>query len=253
MVPRKKIVPPVTPRIVQTNPRQRFLRFAMLLGAFLLVAWLSYDYGRTPAQTNGDTVTAQSTESKQRITELEQERDTLKQQVEELEQSLRQANRALGAAQTRSQVPAPAPKQIVKQAPPAPRKAPAAAPVASAPEPVDYTLLLNDIRIEQTESENAFRITFSVENAANNTDRVIGTIWIAVNGHSGKQPRRLSFNTLSSDNRTYVKMGFSQQQDITEVIVLPDNFRPKNILIEAKPYGEKYTGTSEKVIWSTDE
>jgi len=256
MVARKKIVPPVTPRIVQANPRQRFVRYVMLLCALLLVVWFSYDYGRTqaPATTSSDApVTAQSGELKQRITELEQERDTLKQQVTQLERSLGQANRALGAAQTLRQAPkqepTPAPKQVVTST----SETPVARPVANTPEPVDYTLLLNDIRLEQTESENVYRVTFSVENAANNDDRVIGSIWIAVNGLSGKAPKRLSFKSLSSDNRSYVKMGFSQQQYVTEEIRLPDNFRPKNILIEAKPYGEKYTGTSEKITWTTDE
>jgi len=46
-------------------------------------------------------------------------------------------------------------------------------------------------------------------------------------------------------------MGFDQQQDVMEDVVLPENFRPKNILIEAKPYGEKYTGTSTKITWLT--
>lgn len=247
MVPRKKIVPPVTPRIVQTNPRQRFIRNAMLLGIFLLVVWLSYDYGRNqaPAPASSDAPVTHSAESKQRITELEQERDTLRQQVAELEQSLMQANRAIGTAQARNKVPAQRP-------PPVRKTASVVTPVTSAQEPVEHTLLLNDIRLEQTESENVYRITFSVENAANNSDRVIGSIWIAVNGLVGKEPKRLSFKSLSSDNRTYVKMGFSQQQDVTEEISLPDNFRPKNILIEAKPYGEKYTGTSEKVTWDTN-
>ncbi len=254
MVARKKIVPPVTPRIVQANPRQRFVRYVMLLCALLLVGWFSYDYGRTRAPASGDApVTEQSGELKQRITELEQERDTLKQQVAQRERSLGQANRALGAAQTLRQAPkqepTPAPKQVVTST----SEAPVARPVANTPEPVDYTLLLNDIRLEQTESENVYRVTFSVENAANNDDRVIGSVWIAVNGFSGKEPKRLSFKTLSSDDRSYVKMGFSQQQDFTEEIRLPDTFRPKNILIEAKPYGEKYTGTSEKITWTTDE
>ena len=81
--------------------------------------------------------------------------------------------------------------------------------------------------------------------------RVTGTIWIAVNGFSDGEPRRLSFKRLSPDRRSYVKMGFDLQQDVAEDVVLPDNFLPKNVLIEAKPYGDLYTGAAVKFDWLT--
>ncbi len=244
---RQKIVPPVTPRIVQDPPGQRLFRYALLFFIFLLAVWFSYDYGRTRAPINGEAPVAQSRESEQRITELEQERDTLKQQVAELEQRMKKANQALKAAQARTQ----APQQAQSSQRAAPVLIPGSEPATIESEPADNTLRLENVRIEQTESENAFRIGFSVIHAGDSTGRVIGTIWIAINGFSGKTPRSLSFKTLSPGRRQYVKMGFDQQQEVMEEVVLPDDFRPKNILIEAKPYGNKYTGTSEKITWIT--
>jgi hypothetical protein len=250
MMARKKVVAPVTPRIVQAHPGQRPFRYVLLFCAFLLTVWFSYDYGRTHAPANGEAPLTQSRESKQGITEFEQERDTLKQQVAELEQSMEQANQALGAAQTRI--------QALQQAQSSPREVPAPEPATTLSEPAatlseaaDNTLKLENVRIVQTESENVFRIGFSVMREGDSTDRVTGTIWIAVNGFSGREPKRLSFKTLSPDRRLYVKMGFDLQQDVTEDVVLPEDFHPKNILIEAKPYGDKYTGTSEKFAWVT--
>jgi len=240
---RKKIVPPVTPRIVQPQPGQQFIRYVLLFFAFLLAVWFSYDYGRTKAPVSGETPVAQLHESEQRIEELEQERDELKQQVAEMEESMEQVNDAFRTAQSRT--------RALQQAQSSLREAPA--PEATAPvrisEAVDNSLKLENLRIEQTESNNVFRIGFSVLRSGDGSDRVIGTIWIAVNGFSGKNPRSLSFKTLSPDRRPYVKMGFDLQQDVMEDLVLPDDFRPKNILIEAKPYGEKYTATSEKIDW----
>jgi cell division protein FtsB len=243
MVARKKVVPPVTPKIVRTSPRQRFIQYGLLLLAFVLTAWFAYEAGKTRVPTDGKTLTTQPQASKQRITELEQERDSLRQQVAELEQSVRQVSQVLAGKRARNQ----ATKQTITTT----HKTPAPRPVTTLTESAGYTLGLENIRIEQTEAENVFRIAFSVINDANNNDRVTGTIWIAVNGFMDKQPVRLSFKRLSPDRRSYVKMGFNRQQDIMEEIVLPDNFRPKNILIEAKPYGEKYTGTSEKISWAT--
>jgi len=263
MIVRKKIVAPVTPRIVQPNSGQRFLRYVLLFCAFLLVTWFSYDYGRTQAPVNAGAPVAQYGESEQGIAGLEQERDTLRQQVAELQQNMKQTRQDLEAAQARIQSLQQASSS--QRDAPAPEPAPAAAPIravvpAAEPEPqpaavtfvsesVDNTLKLENVHIETTESPNVFRISFSV--MQNGSDRVTGTIWIAVNGFADGEPRRLSFKKLSPDRRSYVKMGFDLQQDVTEDVVLPDNFHPKNVLIEAKPYGDVNTGTSVKLDWDT--
>ena len=105
MITRKKVVPPLTPRIVQANPRQRITRYLLLFFAFLLTAWFSYDHGRSQTQVpvSSDTRIARPAELEHRIAELEQERDTLKQQVAELERSVKQVNKAFDAAQNRIQ------------------------------------------------------------------------------------------------------------------------------------------------------
>ena len=259
MLARKKIVPPVTPRIVQANSGQRFLRYALLFCALLLAAWFGYDYGRTQAPANSEAPVAQSGESEQGITELEQERDTLRLQVAELQQSMKQTHQDLVAAQARIQSlqqlessqreapePAPAPTSALQ-----PEPAPEPEPATSVSESADNTLKLENVHIEPTESENVFRIGFSVMQNGDSSGRVTGTIWIAVNGFSDGEPRRLSFKRLSPDRRSYVKMGFDLQQDVTEDVVLPENFHPKNVLIEAKPYGDSYTGTSVRIDWFT--
>ncbi len=247
MMARKKIIPPVTPRIVLARPGQQLFRYALLFFVFLLTVWFSYDYGRAQAPAGGEAPVAQAREAEQRITELEQERDTLQRQVAELEQRMKQVSRAQAAAQARIL----ALQQAESPQREAPTLLPEQEPATTRPEPVDNALKLENVRIEQTESENIFRIGFSLMHADDSTGRVVGTIWIAINGFSGKEPRRLSFKTLSPDRRLIVKMSFDQQQDVLEDVVLPADFRPKNILIEAKPYGNKYTGTSGKIDWVT--
>ena len=258
---RKKIVPPVTPRIVQARPGQHLFLYVLLFCAFLLTVWFSYDYGRTQAPANGEAPIAQDHESELRIRELEQERDTLKQQVAGLKQRIKQDNQAYERKQARTQAQQPVDAS--------PREVPAQveAPAATVSEPVDNTLdvdkpksvneqwqidatyntlELENLRIEQTESENVFRVSFSVLRTGDSTGRVIGTIWIAVNGFSGKEPRRLSFKTLSPDRRPYVKMGFDQQQDVTEDVVLPE-FVP--FLFHSESF---YAHTTSSIIGSTN-
>jgi len=151
---------------------------------------------------------------------------------------VQQADRTIMTAQAR--IRAQAPGQVLKQQPD-----------RTPPEITNNTLMLENVRIDETASANTFRIAFSVRHADDSDGRVTGTLWIAVNGFSQGVPTRLSFKTLSPDRRLVVKMGFDQQQDVEEDIVLPAGFRPKNVQIEVKPYGNRYTGTAKKVDWVT--
>ena len=264
MKARRKVVAPVTPRIVQTNPGRRFLQYALLSCAFLLAVWFSYDYGRMRAETDAEVPVAQSGDAERDVTGLEQERDTLRQQVAELQQSIKQARQDLKAAQTRIQSlqqaessareSAETPTTPAMATEPEPIPVSALAPVAetTASQSTDNTLALENLYVEATDSENRFRIGFSVMQNSDRSSRVTGTIWIAVNGFVHGEPRRLSFKKLSPDRRSYVKMGFDLQQDVIEDVVLPEDFHPKNVLIEAKPYGDTYTGTSVKFDWDTN-
>ena len=245
MIARTKVVAPVTPKIIRTSPRQRVIRYGLLFLAFVLTTWIAYETGQRQTPVDVVPLAAQTPASVQRIAELEKQRDSLKQQVAELEHSVKQVTQALADERVRHRVQA----RVATASPP--HTTPAPKPLARAAASAQPTLGLEGIHIGQTDSENVFRVAFSVINPASTTDRVTGTIWIAVNGFLDKKPVRLSFKRLSSDRRSYVKMGFNRKQDISEEILLPDGFRPKNIQIEAKPYGEKYTGAAQKISWTT--
>jgi hypothetical protein len=241
--------------------------YLLLAAAFLLSALVSYNLGKPDTPEEGTSAATYSREAIQYIKQLKQERDRLQQQVTELEQSVQQANRALGesqakiralqqAASARQEVAVAASKpepQAERQPEPQQENTTITAVAAPTPaastasDPADTTLALGDVRIEPTDADHVYRLSFSVSQAG--SGRVTGTIWIAVNGFTGRQPKRLSFKRLSSDQRSYVRMGFDRQQEVSEEVVLPDDFRPKNVLIEAKPYGDKYTGTSGKFDW----
>jgi hypothetical protein len=48
-------------------------------------------------------------------------------------------------------------------------------------------------------------------------------------------------------------MRFTGQQGVEGELTLPQNFEPKNIAIEAKPYDKKYRGASGKFDWTVDD
>ena len=248
MMVRRKVVPPVRPQIVRSSARGRVLRYGLLVAGFALSAWLGYQYGRGQAPAGVVTASAQG-ESAQRIEALELERKELKQQVAELERSVARANRALAAA--RAARPAPPVKPAKKAAPavkePAPKSVPA--PVDAAPPEASAAtaLVLEGIRVEPL-GGGVHRLAFAIHHG-DDSDRVVGTIWIAVDGLQDGKPRRLSLRTLSADQRPYVKMGFSERQKVVEELRLPPGFQPRNLLIEVKPYGDRYQAVSQKLPW----
>jgi hypothetical protein len=181
----------------------------------------------------------------QRIAQLEQERDRLKQHIAKLERAL-QASRK----------PVSNPEAIVRALAgkkPVPTEAPKVDTQAAIAERPSNELKLTDVQVEPTDSDNHFRFSFSIIHPGNEADQVVGTIWIAVNGLSDGKPTRLALNQVSSETHPYLDMRFRGQQDVDGELSLPPDFEPKNIAIEAKPYDKKYRGASVKFDWTAED
>ena len=241
----------VAPKVVvQASPPRRLLWVALSCVGVILAMWFSYDYGRSlHADMEKPASAAPDRDSEQRIAQLEQERDRLRQRIAKLEREL-QADRK----------PVRDPEDIVRalagNKPPPPATVPAEAPKVDPPTNVadgpSNELKLTDVELEPTDSDNHFRFRFSVIHPGNEKDQVVGTIWIAVNGLSNGKPVRLSLKQVSSETRPYLDMRFYGQQSVDGELTLPPDFEPKNIAIEAKPYDKKYRGASGKFDWTVD-
>jgi uncharacterized coiled-coil protein SlyX len=246
MAKRKVHVPKV---VVQTNPPNRRFLALLVFAAFLAITWLSYDLGRSQSQPGGIEI-ATDEQALQRIAELEKENAALQKQIDGLQRDVRKGREALETARSKMRGLEQAP---VAQTAAKPLQTPAAeTPVATTvPVPLDNRLVLQDVRVGRTADENRFRFSFTVLNAGDPDDQVVGTIWIAVNGMQNGNPRRLPLNEVSSSTRPFVKMDFRARQVVEGELRLPPAFTPKNISIEAKPYSKKYHEATDKVDWVT--
>ncbi len=255
MIAHRKVEPPVTPRIVRTTPRQRLARLAVLLAGALLLLWAAYQYGRASApDAPRRTAQAQTDDGgTQRNAELARENASLKARIAELEQGLSAARAALARARSTRGEPAarpgastpatsPAAGQVTKAAPKPPSPAPASKP---------FQLEITNVRIDPAAKPGHYDLALTVRDAADTNARLAGTLWIAIDGLSGKTPTRLSFRQLSGDKRGHVKLAFSGHQPVRERISLPAGFTPRRLILEAKPYGDKYSGDARAVDWPT--
>jgi hypothetical protein len=255
-MPYKTVIAPKV--VMQTSPAQRIVWIVLLIAAFLLAIWFSYDYGRMQ--------TGSSSRNGQLIAQLEQERDSMQDRIDQLELEIRSgqtdresetARAIVRALDGGGKTPAePAPTEAPQVDEPATEK-PAATqpgserpvdkkPAASAP---SNQLQLANVRIDASSGGTHFRFRFSVLLPGNDADQVVGTIWIAVNGMRNGKPVRLALNEVSSQQRPYLDMRFEGRQDVDAELTLPADFYPKNVAVEAKPYDKKFRGTSDKFDW----
>lgn len=233
------------PRVViQTNPPRRGLQWLVLLVVLLLVAWLAYRYGRSQVPPAG-VQRASSPQTQQRIEALEQERNSLKQQITALQREARQRGDALDQAGKRIRT-----LEQARTSPEADAQPPAAAPAPAAPARNDNRLRLQDVRLVRGDEANRFAYSFAVVHNGDPADQVVGTIWIAVNGQLHGKPTRLSLEKVSANSRPFVKMDFKERQEIKGELLLPEAFTAKNISIEAKPYSNKFKQSAQKIEWS---
>lgn len=237
---RRKTV--VAPKVVmQTSRRQQVLWTVLLVAGFLLAIWYSYDYGRRQAQTGTPVEIGQDRESAQHITALEEERKGLKTRVAELEKANQTRQQALETARARI--------RALEEAGAAQGGTPEVEQPAPVPQADDNGLQLSAVHIERTDSADRFRYSFSVLYTGADSDLVTGNIWIAVNGLSNGEPKRLQLNSVSANSRPYLKMSFKGQQDVEGEVMLPAAFIPRNITIEAKPFDKRYREATGKFDW----
>lgn len=238
--------------VVQTNPASRASLAVLLVTAAIVLAWLGYEIGRSQVTPVASGDSAVGEQAQAQIAALEKERDALKEKVAGLQRDVRLSRDALEVARkkVRSLERQPA-TEAEAVAPAMAAESPPAQATEAVSEPADNSLHLRDVRITRTEAEDRFRFSFSVVNRGSETDQVVGTIWIAVNGMLNGTPTRLPLDRVSASTRPFVKMDFRQRQEVEGELRLPPAFTPRNISIEAKPYSRKFTETSEKVDWVT--
>jgi hypothetical protein len=234
----------VAPKVVmQTSRAQQLLWFVLLLAAFLLAVWYSYDSGRRHAQSGDPQGVTRDSEAEQRITALAQERDKLKARVTELERANQTSRQALDTARARMRT---LEQTAAAQDTPPETEEPAAVSATG-----DNRLQLSNVRIAPGDSSEHFRFSFAVLYSGADSEPVTGNIWIAVNGLSNGEPTRLPLNKVSANRRPYLKMSVKGQQYIEEEVLLPAAFVPRNIMIEAKPFDKRYQEVTGKFDWVT--
>ncbi len=265
----------ITPRIVQPRPWRTALLLLLVLIGMGAAAYAGFEFGRRQVHVAENSPADHLSHLQERIAELEA------QNADRLSQARAQPS-PQSAEHPAEEEPAPTLTSDQSE-PPGEQTQPSAeeSNVASnTPEdtltdtteaasttPKDDTdddlqaqghnnaLEIQDFRLRPLGTSNAVRFSFAVAVVGGASGTVTGSIWIAIDGHSGGKSVRLRLNEASKDSADFVRMRFKQRQMVEGDFVLPEDFTPKKVVVEAKPLDEdKYKAAADSFDWnlSTD-
>ncbi len=243
----------VAPRIVQPSVWRYVLPMVSCLLITAAAAWFAYDAGRTSAGAAAlDACRAQSAGLRERVVQVEAERDDLRVRLVDLREGL---------------APEPEVGDRSMEPPDETTDEPVDGPIASSSDTVEATgdaregqsasarepeLSLEDVRLAASEPEGDHQLSFRVAKNLDDDEQVTGSIWIAVNGEADGEAKRLPFKELSAERANFVAMRFKREQLVNSVLTLPVGFSARNLVIEVNPAGDKYKPVSASIGWRSN-
>jgi hypothetical protein len=109
---------------------------------------------------------------------------------------------------------------------------------------------IREFRLERAGAKGVYRYRFAITRSDKGTDMATGSIFIAVDGVRGGQPKWLPLRDITEDKTEMVLMKFKQFQDVEGVIRLPDSFKPKKMIVEIKPNSDKLSPVKQRFAWT---
>lgn len=232
-----------TPKIVQPGSRQIYLWLvmALLLALALAVGWRSFDFGREHAGDELRDLRQTVSSQRQRIDELEQQRDTLQEQLAGMERSAqvdREATRGAREQLSRYQeerVQMEEELTFLRSM------------VSSKGE--REAIRIQRFTLESGGQSGLYRFSFTVTRAIANDSAAVGSIFFAVDGVQNGEPRLLPLREITEEKSEKLRMRFNNFQDVEGLIRLPDDFKPRRVIVEIKPNNKKLPEVKEHFDW----
>lgn len=112
-------------------------------------------------------------------------------------------------------------------------------------------LLLGAFRLGQQDGSEGVPCSFDVTLKGSRQELVTGSIWIAVDGRRNGKPVRLRLRDLTKERTTFVPMRFEDRQAVDVTFIVPDDFTPIRVVVEAKPLQtDDYKAVTQTFDWT---
>ena len=229
-----------TPRIIQ--PGERSMRpwlwglFLVALGAW---SWQVFQYGQQRAGAGVDRSGKAEERLRDRVAELEQERDTLRAAAARFERS-GQIDRA-AAEGVKSEV-----KALQEERAELKREVAFLKTLVSGSEGKE--LLLEDFRLTKG-AGRAYRFEVTLAKGAEDEATVVGQVILRVKGRTEGRPKTLGMEALTDGSRSNIGIRFKNFQKLKTDLQLPEGFEPAVIEVGVTTDGKAFKSFEQAFDW----
>lgn len=230
----------VTPRIVQPGEGSRPWLWILLLGALALWSWQVFEFGQQRAGYHSGERDEVEDELRERIVELEEERDRLRAEAARFERA-GQIDRA-AAQGVQSEVE-------TLQAERAELRREVAFLKSLVSNGSDSKLALDQQRLVAL-GEDLFRFEVTLSKRSNDADTVSGRVVLTVSGETDGQLKSLDLEALTGGKRSNIGIRFKNFQKLKTDLKLPKGFVPATIVVVVEPEGKTFKSFEQTYDWN---
>jgi predicted DNA-binding antitoxin AbrB/MazE fold protein len=219
-----------------------WLRIVLLLALAVGVGWYGYQMGGARL---GSALSVLKPDVKQKLKELEAERDELRRQLTMARQSAQMDQEAIKAI--KEQVKRFQDERLKMEE----ELAFLRGIVSTGPN--KKGLRIQNFKLEPGIEPQLYSYKFSVSQVINSGLTAKGKILVSVEGLQNGVTKTLTMSDLSEGKEQSIKMRFRYFQNVEGDLKLPEGFVPANLTIEVKPDNGKLKPVTETYEWSSEE
>jgi len=233
----------ITPRIVQPNEgRFRPWFWLLLLVGLGLWSWQVFEFGRQRGGVDVGSSDHVAPGLRERIAELEAERDRLRLAAERFERAA-QVDR-VAADDVKSEI-----KTLQDERAELKREV---AFLKSLVAGGDRKLVLSDHSLSSL-GERLYRFEVTLAKRTDDQAMVSGEVLISVKGVAEGEQRTLDMGSLTEGRRTKIGIRFKNFQRLKTELQLPDGFEPASVEVAVKPDGKGFKSFERAFDWKVSD
>ena len=110
-----------------------------------------------------------------------------------------------------------------------------------------------DFKLKESEKEGDFRYSFTIQQLIQDFGESTGSVDIRIIGERDGKETALSLSNLKGSEPISHRLKLKHFQVIDGMIRIPEDFQPKNLVVDIKPKSAKLTSVSETFPWSPEQ
>ena len=111
------------------------------------------------------------------------------------------------------------------------------------------SLYIRNLFLRPLDGPNHYRYSFTIVQVLEKVETTRGKLVMKVSGKLKGKSKRLDRSEFSPDGEKVVKLEFSNYQDVSGEIQLPEGFRPGSLLVEFLPRNRELKKLSRRFSW----